>query len=216
VPEFTAGISTLCPLVPPHRSLPPSPPTRTPLNIPLTVQTTSSLSSHHPHSLHHPPPPLLTYPPSADMRLPAVNTSSAGGILFPPAYNLAASSGVSLSIIQTNVITSAAAGRSLPPVMSHSLSSGGVIVVPSAGKSPGRPPVVVGGSSVIGPSRTAACGPGCQCAGPLTRSRKRKLCSGSDYKRGEISAVNVSRQAGFMPAPTGGGKLLRSGTITLE
>jgi hypothetical protein len=182
------------------------------------VQTTPSLSSHHhPHSLHHPPPPLLTYPPSADMRLPAVNTSSASGMLFPPAYNLAASSGVSLSIIQTNVITSAS--RSLPPVMSHSLS-GGVIVVPQAGKSPGRPPVVVGGSSVIGPVRTTACGaPGCQCSGPLTRSRKRKLCSigsGNDYKRNEVSAVNVSRQAAFMPAPTGGGKLLRSGTITLE
>ena len=227
VPEFASGIPSLRPLVPPLRSLPPSaaltsPPMRTPLNIPLTVQT--SHSSHHPHSHHHhpPPPPLLTYPPSADMRVPCTVTSSASsGILFPPSYNLA-TSGVSLSIIHTNVITSANSQQQqqprgpplLPPVMSHSLS-GGVIVVPHSAAAIGTAAKSsASSSSVIGLTRTAACGPGCQCAGPLTRSRKRKLCNGADYfQRSEASSSSSQLLLAFR---TGGGKLLRSGTITLE
>jgi hypothetical protein len=69
------------------------------------------------------------------------------------------------------------------------------------------------------------CGPGCKCSGPLTRSRKRKLCTG--VRGGGTTAVGVA--SGY-PRPAedssqlafdtgrggGGGKCLRSGTITIE
>jgi hypothetical protein len=213
-------------------AVPPATARTTPLNIPLTVQTTAS-TSHSSSHLHH-PPPLLTYPPpsSTELRVPTV----ASPALYPP-YNLA-TSGVSLSIIQTNVICSGP--RSLPtstnppPVMSspHSISGnsnsgGGVIVVPHA------PHTTTANNSSSSNSSAAigtiaprsGCGPGCKCRGPLTRSRKRKLCTG--VRGGGTTAGGV---AGGYPRPAedssqlafdtgrggGGGKCLRSGTITIE
>jgi hypothetical protein len=242
VPEYVSPIPSLCSLAPAVHSLPqavPNSAARTPLNIPLTVQT--SHSSHHPHHSHH-PPPLLTYPPSsAQLRLPVVVSAAAGGgVLYPPPYNVA-TSGVSLSIIQTNVICSSSSDprpRPIPPVMSHSISSG-VIMVPAhtaaAKTSPGRPVLAAAppssssviGSPPVGGGRTAACGPGCPCAGPLTRSRKRKLCSSSSSSGGGVLAANVNggyqrlvpkEDSGqFVLDPgRGGGKCQRIGTITIE
>jgi hypothetical protein len=216
-------------------AVPPATARTTPLNIPLTVQTTAS-SSHSSSHLHH-PPPLLTYPPpsSTELRVPTV--ASPAATLYPP-YNLA-TSGVSLSIIQTNVICSGP--RSLPtssnppPVMSspHSISgsnsnSGGVIVVPhpnnttanNSSSSSSNNSVVLGTVAPRG-----GCGPGCKCSGPLTRSRKRKLCTavrgggataggvGSGYPR---PAEDSSQLAFDTGRGGGGGKCLRSGTITIE
>jgi hypothetical protein len=208
-------------------AVPPSAARTTPLNIPLTVQTTAT-SSHSSSHLHH-PPPLLTYPPpsSTELRVPTV----ASPALYPP-YNLA-TSGVSLSIIQTNVICSGP--RSLPPsnpppVMSspHSISGsnsssgGGVIVVPHTH-------TTTANNSSSSNSNTVAprggCGPGCKCSGPLTRSRKRKLCTavrGGGTTAGGVAsgyprpAEDSSQLAFDTGRGGGGGKCLRSGTITIE
>jgi hypothetical protein len=121
-----------------------------------------------------------------------------------------------------------------PPVMSspHSISgnsSGGVIVVPHAPHTTANmSPTTANnssGSAVIGIAPRGGCGPGCKCSGPLTRSRKRKLCTA--VRGGGATAGGV---AGGYPRPAedssqlafdtgrggGGGKCLRSGTITIE
>jgi hypothetical protein len=205
-------------------AVPPTAARTTPLNIPLTVQTTAT-SSHSSSHLHH-PPPLLTYPPpsSTELRVPAVAS-------YPP-YNLA-TSGVSLSIIQTNVICSGPS-RSLlppssstnpPPVMSspHSISNSnsGVIVVPHAHTTANNSSSS-NSSAVIGTvAPRGGCGPGCKCSGPLTRSRKRKLCTavrgGGGVASGYPRPAEDSSQLAFDTGRGGGGgKCLRSGTITIE
>jgi hypothetical protein len=203
-------------------AVPPSAARTTPLNIPLTVQTTTA-ASHSSSHLHH-PPPLLTYPPPSSTEL-----RGASPALYPP-YNLA-TSGVSLSIIQTNVICSGP--RSLPPsnpppVMSspHSISgsnsnSSGVIVVPLAHTTANNSSSS-NSSAVIGTiAPRGGCGPGCKCSGPLTRSRKRKLCTavrgGGGVASGYPRPAEDSSQLAFDTGRGGGGgKCLRSGTITIE